>query len=123
MSTYQQSATALEAAMEEAAAFSKRQHEAGRAGRGVELLDGLLTAAADFGAEADKLPAAPPWEEITFRLLARFPIKRDPDPLVARIRAHLDQPHMQARAALPVQERRALLTINSHSLTPNEPLS
>jgi hypothetical protein len=69
-------------------------------------------------------PRAPlNWEAIAFRLLDRLQqyepeLAREPSDLVKRVRAHLDSPSMKARAALPIEHRRALAGITSHSLTP-----
>ena len=62
---------------------------------------------------------APDWEAIAMRCFAKLEQHlppREPSDLEKRIRRHLDQPHMQARAALPLEQRRALAAINSYTL-------
>lgn len=116
MRPYDLAADDLAAAMDTAAAFAARQHEAGHAGKGVVVLEALVSAAAEFGTEADKLAAGPDWEAIAMRMFARFPVKPYEDDFTRRVRAHLDSPSMRARAALPIEQRRAIAQITSFHL-------
>lgn len=61
----------------------------------------------------------PDWESIAMRCFEKLALHlppREPSELEKRIHGFLDQPSMQARAALPLDHRRALAGITSHDL-------
>ena len=84
-----------------------------------------LTAGQELAAaQVPTLEAAlqPDWQAIALRLLGRlhrYEPAPAPSPLVARVRALLDSPALQARAARPLDKRRALAGITAHDLDPH----
>lgn len=88
--------------------------------------DALAAAQQLAAAQVPTLEAAlhPDWEAIAGRLLERLPLPTPapaPTPLVARIQRLLATPAMQARAALPLDHRRAIAGITSADLDHAQP--
>ena len=114
MKTYDEAGASLLAAIEPAAAYLERT---ARPNRHADQLEELVNAALDFGEAADQRLSGPDWESIALRMARYLEPTAPPSPIVARTRAHLDQPHLLARAALPLARRMALAAITSHHLS------
>ena len=83
-----------------------------------------VDAVADYVEETEAENATPPgpdWQHIVDRILAYLTPEQPLTPLMARTRAHLDQPHLKARAARPLVERMAAERICSHHLGTPDP--
>ena len=73
--------------------------------RGYSLSEGRYGSLVSLYSEHAALPASPTYT---------------PSLLVARVRAHLETPEMQRRAALPLEQRQALAAITAHNLPSQE---
>ena len=113
MKTYDNAAAALLDAIEPLSAYLERT---ARPNRHAEQVEELVNAALDVGEAADARLAGPDWQAIALLMLPLVIPTTAPSALMVRVRAHLDQPHLKARAALPLIERMRLAQLTSHHL-------
>ena len=82
--------------------------------------EALVTTAIAFANEVDAedkaREAQPNWRAIALRMVDVLDFPPSTDPFILRVQAHLDQPHMKARAAWPLAKRMIAAECCSHHL-------